>query len=210
MTEDRREEERMGLRERKKMATRRALREAAVRLALEHGLENVTVEDVAADVGVSTRTFFNYFGTKEEALLGELPGTLDEEATREFAAGGPTGDFTDDLIGLLIAFLLDTEDLPRQREEMRLRKLLMDREPQLVPGVLARFHDMEQVVARAIAERTGEPPESDRPQLAAVTAMAVMRHTMRQLRYSEGEDAARIRARVRTAFRVLGEVYAPR
>ncbi|WP_436892010.1 TetR/AcrR family transcriptional regulator [Nocardiopsis dassonvillei] len=200
----------MGLRERKKAATRRSLREAAVRLALEHGLENVTVEEIAAEVGVSTRTFFNYFGTKEEALLGRLPGTLDEDATREFAAGGPTGDFTDDLIVLLIAFLLDTEDLAAQREEMRLRKLLMDREPQLVPGVLARFHDMEQVMAGAIAERLGEPPESDRPQLAAVTAMAVMRHTMRHLRYSEEEDAERIRARIRDAFRVLGEVYAPR
>ncbi|WP_306368378.1 TetR/AcrR family transcriptional regulator [Nocardiopsis sp. CC223A] len=200
----------MGLRERKKAATRRALREAAVRLTLEHGLENVTVEEIAAAVGVSTRTFFNYFGTKEEALLGEPPGTVDESATREFAAGGPTGDFTDDLVGLLIAFLLDTDDLPAQREEMRLRKRLMDREPQLVPGVLARFHDMEQVVAGAIAERLGEPPESDRPQLAAVTAMAVMRHTMRHLRYSEEEDVEGIRARVRAAFRVLGEVYGRR
>ncbi|MFL1377862.1 TetR/AcrR family transcriptional regulator [Nocardiopsis protaetiae] len=200
----------MGLRERKKAATRRALREAAVRLTLEHGLENVTVEEIAADVGVSTRTFFNYFGTKEEALLGDLPGTVDAGATREFAAGGPTGDFTDDLIGLLIAFLLDTEDLPAQREEMRLRKRLMDREPQLVPGVLARFHDMEQMMAGAIAERLGEPPESERSQLAAVTAMAVMRHTMRNLRYSEEEDAEGVRARIRSAFRVLGEVYGPR
>ena len=197
----------MGLRERKKAATRRALREAAVRLTLERGVEHVTVEEVAAEVGVSTRTFFNYFGTKEEALLGEMPGTVDEAAAREFASGGPTGDFTDDLVGMLIAFLLDTDDLPAQLEEMRLRKRLTDREPQLLPGVLARFYDMEQVVAAAIAERLGEPPESDRPQLAAVTAMAVMRHTMRHLRYSEEEDAEDIRARVRAAFRVLSEAY---
>ncbi|MFY7064600.1 TetR/AcrR family transcriptional regulator [Nocardiopsis changdeensis] len=200
----------MGLRERKKAATRRALREAAVRLTLEHGLENVTVEEIAADVGVSTRTFFNYFGTKEEALLGELPREVDEGAAREFASGGPTGDFTDDLVGLLIAFLLDVDDLPAQREEMGLRKRLMDREPQLVPGVLARFHDMEQVLARAIAGRLGEPPESERAQLAAVTAMAVMRHTMRRLHYSEEEDAEGIRARVRDSFSVLGEVYGRR
>ncbi|MDT0327048.1 TetR/AcrR family transcriptional regulator [Nocardiopsis lambiniae] len=199
----------MGLRERKKLATRRALREAAVRLVLEHGLENVTVEEVAAQVGVSTRTFFNYFGTKEEALLGDLPGAFDEDDIRGFVRGGPTGDFTEDLITLLIAFLVDTEDLAAQREEMRLRKRLMDREPQLVPGVLARFHDVEQVVARAIAERLGEPPEADRPQLAAVAAMAVMRHTMRHLHYSEEEDVERVRDRVRSAFRVLGEVYGP-
>ena len=47
----------MGLRERKKRATRRALRDAAVHLVLEHGLENVTVEEIAVAAEVSTRTF---------------------------------------------------------------------------------------------------------------------------------------------------------
>ena len=58
-----------GLRERKKAATRQALHEAAVRLAIEHGAERVTVEAIADDAGVSRRTFSNYFGSKEEALM---------------------------------------------------------------------------------------------------------------------------------------------
>lgn len=58
-----------GLRERKKTATRLALHEAAARLTREHGFEHVTVEAIADAAGVSRRTFSNYFGSKEEALL---------------------------------------------------------------------------------------------------------------------------------------------
>jgi len=57
-----------GLRERKKVATRHALGVAAMRLAIERGLDNVLVEDIAEVAGVSTRTFNNYFGSKYEAI----------------------------------------------------------------------------------------------------------------------------------------------
>src|SRR3984957_13203598 len=57
-----------GLRERKKLAVRRALSSAAVRLAVERGLENVTIEDMTAEADVSVRTFGNYFSSKYEAI----------------------------------------------------------------------------------------------------------------------------------------------
>lgn len=57
-----------GLRERKKQATRLALIHAALRLAVERGLENVRVEDIAAEAGVSPRTYNNYFSSREEAI----------------------------------------------------------------------------------------------------------------------------------------------
>jgi len=57
-----------GLRERKKVATRRALGIAAMRLAVERGLDNVLVEDIADAAGVSARTFNNYFASKNEAI----------------------------------------------------------------------------------------------------------------------------------------------
>ncbi|OOC56465.1 MULTISPECIES: TetR/AcrR family transcriptional regulator [Nocardiopsis] len=199
----------MGLRERKKQATRRALQDAAVSLTLERGLENVTVEEIAAEADVSTRTFFNYFATKEDALLGDVPETPDEEARREFVGGGPTGDFVEDLITVLITFLVSTDDLATQRADMRLRRELMEREPQLVRGMLARFHNVEMELAAAIAERTGASAGDDRPLLVAASAMSVMRHTMKSLHFSESEETADVRAKIRAAFRHLGEAYGP-
>jgi AcrR family transcriptional regulator len=58
----------VGLRERKKLATRQALSVAAMRLAVEHGVDNVLVEDIAEAAGVSARTFNNYFSSKYEAI----------------------------------------------------------------------------------------------------------------------------------------------
>src|ERR1700761_7324260 len=58
----------LGLRERKKADTRRALSDAALKLVFEHGVQSVTREDIANLAGVSLRTFNNYFAGKYEAL----------------------------------------------------------------------------------------------------------------------------------------------
>src|SRR5713226_3702163 len=58
----------LGLRERKKQQTREALSWAALRLAVDRGLSNVLVEDIAAEAGVSPRTYNNYFSSKAEAI----------------------------------------------------------------------------------------------------------------------------------------------
>jgi AcrR family transcriptional regulator len=58
----------MGLRERKKVETRAALSWAAIRLVVQHGYDNVRVEDIAAAANVSPRTFNNYFTSKAEAI----------------------------------------------------------------------------------------------------------------------------------------------
>ena len=61
-------QEATGLRERKKAETRMAIRQAVLLLALQHDIEDVTVEQIAAEANVSVRTFHNYFGSKTEAL----------------------------------------------------------------------------------------------------------------------------------------------
>ena len=78
------------LRERKKQATRRALRRIALDLVAERGFAHVTVDDIAAAADVSARTFFNYFPTKEAALFGASPDRL--EALRQGIVSHPRDD----------------------------------------------------------------------------------------------------------------------
>jgi AcrR family transcriptional regulator len=59
-----------GARERKKRETARAIEVAAVELAAEHGLGEVTIDAISARADVTSRTFFNYFASKEDAVLG--------------------------------------------------------------------------------------------------------------------------------------------
>jgi AcrR family transcriptional regulator len=63
----------LGRRDRKKQATRQALRSAALRLVAERGFANVTIEDITEVADVAPRTFFNYFPSKESAVIGADP-----------------------------------------------------------------------------------------------------------------------------------------
>ncbi|MGW2095676.1 TetR/AcrR family transcriptional regulator [Promicromonospora sukumoe] len=94
-----------GLRERKKAARRAALIDAAQNLVAEHGLDAVTVEMISAEANVSPRTFFNYFESKDDAVLGAEDTGLPEDVIRTFVEGGPTGRLLSDLQVVVAALL---------------------------------------------------------------------------------------------------------
>ncbi|PVB60975.1 TetR/AcrR family transcriptional regulator [Labrenzia sp. 011] len=69
----------LSLRQRRRLETARDIQKATLELAISHGLENVTTEEIAASAGVSTRTFFNYYSNKEAAAIGVPPGFREED-----------------------------------------------------------------------------------------------------------------------------------
>src|SRR5665213_3942549 len=106
-------EEELGLRERKRLATRRAIQLAAVELASERGFDRVTIDEISHVANVSPRTFFNYFPSKESAIIGELPELPelpDEARIERFIAAGPQEPILDGVAELLIA-AIDTGEL---------------------------------------------------------------------------------------------------
>lgn len=83
------------LRNRKRTATRLAIRRAAIELGLEHGYENVTVDMICAVSTVSARTFFNYFGSKEGVYVSPTRVMPTPEQHRAFVAGSGSSVFGD-------------------------------------------------------------------------------------------------------------------
>lgn len=67
--------ESIGIRERARGALRGELADVALRLFEERGYDETPVDDIASAAGISPRTFYRYFGTKEEVLFGDLPPT---------------------------------------------------------------------------------------------------------------------------------------
>jgi AcrR family transcriptional regulator len=167
----------VGLRERKKAATRQALHEAAVRLAARDGFDHVTVEAIADAATVSRRTFSNYFSSKEEAFVhgdlerirhlldlvhgrpaGEPPWTALLRAVEEFTAGSPD---------------VDPGELAERRE--------LRRHPSLLPYQLAVYAAVERDLATEMAGRMDDGPDTLlRSRLIAATFLTALRVATQQ------------------------------
>jgi AcrR family transcriptional regulator len=190
-----------GLRERKKRATRCALHDAAMRLALDRGLEHVTVEEISAAVDVSVRTFFNYFPTKEKAVLGD-PILIDEEdAAATLAAAGTL------LEGLHDIALTITADTAPDRERVLLRWELMERYPTLLPLMFAQIAEFEAVLTRAVAARTGDRTDDAYPQLMASIAGTAIRVALR--RWTAGHGGKPLDSHINEVFGLLIREHTP-
>ena len=143
---------RAGLRARKKLATRQALSQAALRLAVDRGLENVLVEDIAAEVDVSTRTFNNYFSSKNEAICAL--GVDRAESLGVALRGRPIGeDLWQAITEAVLEHYDDSANEP-DRDWFTAVRLVMSA-PALQGEYLKVLLIVQRVLAEAIAERAG-------------------------------------------------------
>ncbi len=166
-------DETTGLRARKKRARLEALVDATHRLAGEHGLEQVTVEAICAEVGVSVRTFFNYFETKDDAVLGMSQWQMDATAADLFAAGGPTGDLMADL-QVLVASILDNPPLGPERIARALE--IAKSHPELLVRAYVQLESHHDLIADLVRRRLG--PDADDALVQAVGAvMMILAHS---------------------------------
>lgn len=162
-----------GLRERKKQALRGELSLAALRLAKERGLENVRTEDIVAAVGVSRRTFSNYFANKYEAIVDRHieRAQLAAARMRQLPPDEPLWQ------GLTAAMMepyeASSDALAATSDEARESLRLVLDDPMLRAELVKGSFAAANALTAAIAERTGTDPHRDLyPALVASVALA--------------------------------------
>jgi AcrR family transcriptional regulator len=167
-----------GLRERKKLAVRQALGQAALRLAVERGVDNVRIEDIAAEADVAVRTFRNYFSSKYEAICSIALDRADRigATLRERPASEPLWEA---LTNAMLRHYEGIDQAPDQRWLDAVRVVLTS------PGVRAEFLRVtaatQNALAAAIADRSGVDRATDMyPEILAGAATAAAQVALRR------------------------------
>ncbi len=158
---------RTGLRERKKQATRKALRDAALRLALERGPDNVRVDDIADAAGVSPRTYYNYFSSREQAIVAAVTAEQEARVAAAVAARPATVRLADAVTDAIV------EQYTNPGEHSRDALLLITTRPTLRDAFASTASAIEHPLADAIVGRLGDTDRYTARVLAASVAAAV-------------------------------------
>lgn len=161
-----------GLRERKKRATQHAIERAALDLAAEHGYENVTVEMICEAVTISQRTFFNYAGSKERAVLGIDPPLPSEQLWEAYVAG-IGGSPLQDLVATLAAGFSEFAGLGGAEPTLfHRRRSVVEASPELALKEFARLEEAQAVIADVVRRRlAADAPGEDEDEVAAEARM---------------------------------------
>jgi AcrR family transcriptional regulator len=166
-------EQATGLRERKKRETREALTRAALELFAERGYAETTLAEIAEAAGVSTRTIFAYFPSKEDILFCATQELRDALASA--LADRPAGT---DALTALRDFILSAAQEKTELDHTLEQQIAAD--ATLASHKRARIAQVQEDLAGAIADDLGVGPDDFRPQVAAASLTAAFEVLERQ------------------------------
>jgi AcrR family transcriptional regulator len=160
--------------ERTRVLRRRMVVEAR-RATIEHGLHGFTIEQLCETVGVSRRTFFNHFASKDDAVLG-----IEQGATEELLAAYVDGSLVPadlDPLGSIVALAIEHMHVVGiDRADEALVRRVFEREPAMVAKFLAAAEVQLAAVGQAVRQRFGwTDPDDRRAQLVAEAAAGLLK-----------------------------------
>jgi AcrR family transcriptional regulator len=155
-----------GHRERKKRQTREAIARAGLDLFVERGYDATTLAEIAEAAGVSTRTIFAYFPSKEDILFSDFPVMRD--ALARALAERPEGE---EALDTVREFILSSHEMEKSELDEEINRCVMSDET-LRSHLRARIGQLEDLIAAAIAKDLGAPADDLRPHLVAASLTA--------------------------------------
>jgi AcrR family transcriptional regulator len=171
-----------GLRERKRAETHARIQSEGMRLFLEKGFEATTLDEIADAAGVSRRSLFHYFGSKEEIVFStkaDFPDLVVEAINRR-PAEEPLLDMVENaMTDMAVRF---------ETAQAKAFARLIQATPALSAGDQAKYEKVERALAKALAERKGLPADDVACRVTASTAIGIMKLTTEA--WLSGEDAA--------------------
>jgi AcrR family transcriptional regulator len=188
-------------RDQHKTRTREALRKAALELFASQGYDTTTTEEIAERAGVSVRTFFRYFPTKEMVLfLGRY------DAIQVFAdalRGQPAS--ASDLESMRAAFMTPTPEFAQRRKALLLYEKAVASSPTLRGIEQDRYAEDVRTLAKAISERHGLARPDERCALLAAIGLLANRRALG--RWLAGPATGDFGAVVSEEFDLLDSLY---
>jgi len=196
--------ETLGLRDRKRIETRERLERCAVTLVMRDGIEHATVDAISDLADVSPRTFFNYFDSKEDAILGLRDVEITDEAIAAHIARDPGSDPIESIVRFIVT-MLGTSIAEREIRATRLELVL--RHPQLMGRQFAQMTRMADRLGNAVSailERDARFIGADAPTAELVLAIcgAAVRVSVMEVAAAHGEpDTEQLQQRAITLVR---------
>jgi AcrR family transcriptional regulator len=178
-----------GLRARKREETLARITQEALRLFVKRGFEAVTLDEIAQAAGISRRTFFHYFASKEDLAFAWLDASTGAmvAAVADRPAGEPP------LAMALHAILACMTPMPRAQAFALAR--LINETPVLRDRSQSKYGRLETALAGAIAARQGLKKDDLKVRLAAMTAAGTLRVASQRWYESGGSEDLAVFAR---------------